>query len=227
MQTEINNYESTKNSDTHKIKDSTDSDEQERAAADLEEQQLATFGMFINHYDAERAVVRLEKNGFLRDQISILAPQASGRRDFVYQQRTSLKDGAMIGAVIGFFVLGFLGFVLSLGTFTQFETLTQPSVTGSMPPWILSTAIGATIGLIYGAASGALVGIGTPKGAAKRYGFYLKEGAIMLSVKLNSEAQRVRANEILEKTRAQDISDLKESEIWKTIVPEKKRLAFT
>ncbi|MBC7420258.1 MAG: hypothetical protein H7328_05970 [Bdellovibrio sp.] len=213
MQTELNNI----------IESSND----ENLFSNTTNQPMAAFGMFIHHYDAQKAISRLEKNGFARDDISILAPQKSGRRDFVQQQKTSLKAGAVIGAVIGFFVLGFLGLVLGLGTFTQFLPINQTNTTTSTPSWVLSSIIGAIIGVIYGAASGALVGIGTPRSAAKRYGFYLKEGAIMLSVNLHSEGDRARVNNILEQSSAQDISELNVSEIWKTIVPEKKKLIYS
>lgn len=218
MQTETNNYASTRNTDTE-ISNNLGPVAREHL------QKLSTFGMYTNHYDAKRAIARLEKSGFARENISVLAPQAYGGRDFVYQQQTNIKEGALIGAIIGFFVLGFIGFLLGLGALTPLETMIEPNLAASIPSWAFSAAIGSVIGIIYGAASGALVGIGAPKTAAKRYGFYLKEGAIMLCVDLKNEDQRIRANDILEKTRAQDISDLQESEIWKTIVPEKKKLS--
>ncbi len=189
----------------------------------------STFGLFLNFRDATKAITKLEKCGISRDKISILAPQPSGTHDYVYQHRMNVIEGAVLGATIGFFALGVAGFFLGLSDFASFVPVNK--TIGTLGPqgnstWAVSTVIGCILGIIFGAASGALVGIGTPKNAAKRYGFYLKEGGIVVSVKLINEVDRYRVNQIFEKCRAQDVSELGDQEIWKTIVPEKNRLLF-
>ncbi len=183
------------------------------------EKNLAAFGLYTNKKEAECAIGRLEKNGFLRNDISMLAPERSGKRDFVYEQKTCIKDGAVVGSVGGFFIFGFAGFLWSIsGRSVMIEN--------TLPFWFISTIVGSLMGLIFGAAAGALVGIGIPKSAAKRYGFYLNEGGIVLSVHLKNEADRKIANQILQTTHAQDISELHENEIWTKIIPEKRKLNF-
>lgn len=192
--------------------------ENQHEIQDTEKNEKAAFGLYITRREADWAVRRLEKNGFNREDISILAPQAYGHRNFVYEQRTNIREGALIGALAGFFILGLVGFIWGFGDRRVTENL--------LPFWFLTTGLGCFLGLLFGAASGALAGIGMPKSAAKRYGFYLKEGGIILSVQVRNEKDRARVNQILESTRAQDIAELKESEIWRTIVPEKKKLIF-
>ncbi len=185
----------------------------------ISEKKLAAFGLYINKKEAEWAIGRLEKNGFPREDISMLAPQRFGKRDFVYEQKTSIQDGAVIGSVVGFLILGFAGFLWGMsGRSVMTENI--------VPFWFVSTGVGCMIGLLFGAAAGALVGIGTPQSAAKRYGFYLKEGGIVLSVHLKNETDRKLASQILQTTHAQDISELKETEIWSKIIPEKKKLIY-
>lgn len=183
----------------------------------LSEKNLSAFGLYTNTRDAQIAIDQFEKNGFESEDISLLAPERSGHHDFVYEQKTSLKDGAVIGAVGGLLFFGFAGFLWGISG--------RSMVTDdSLPIWFISTSIGCVMGLLFGTAAGALVGIGTPQSVAKRYGFYLKEGGTVLTVHLKNKAERKRANQILQATNAQDISELNESKIWSTIIPEKKNL---
>lgn len=179
---------------------------------------LASFGLYTNKREVDQAIRKLQNNGFAREDISILAPQRSGRGDFVYEQKTNGREGFLIGAVAGFLILGFVGFIWGF--------IDHNRVPGAVPYWIITTAVGSIIGLLFGALSGTLAGNGIPKSAAKRYGFYLSQGGIVLSVHLKNAADRIRAYNILSTTHAQDISELKESEIWDVIVPEKKRLSM-
>ncbi|MBC7741202.1 MAG: hypothetical protein H7061_03335 [Bdellovibrionaceae bacterium] len=187
----------------------------------------STFGLFLSLSDLEKAISKLQKAGFAREDISVLAPQKNGGRNFVYRHRMNISQGAIIGAVLGFFVASFIGFTIGFGNFASFQEVSQTTNTGFLPSWVYSSFIGGCLGIFYGAAAGALVGIGSPNSAAKRYGFYLHEGGIMLSVHVKNEIERERANYVLEKSKAQDITDLNESEIWHTVIPEKTKLQFS
>jgi hypothetical protein len=192
---------------------------------DSSNKSIGTFALYTNRKDADLAVTALTHNGFEPSDISLLAPNKSGSRDFVYRQSSSVSQGAFIGAALGFILLGVLGFLF--GT----QDLAQGSTGVNIQGWHVSSALttlaGALVGLIYGAVCGALVGAGSPKSAAKRYGFYLKEGGIVLVAHLKNEADSLVASSILEKTQGQDINILDESQIWSTIIPEKKRLVFS
>jgi hypothetical protein len=145
------------------------------------EENFGMFALYLKRNDADMAVKLLERNGFKPEDISLLAPQRNGARNFVYDQKNSLIQGAVIGAFIGAVVLGLAGlFFGAKGMFTTYPASSSLGL-GFSP---VSAAVAATIGMVLGAASGVLVGIGSPKSAAKRYGFYLKEGGIFLVVNL-------------------------------------------
>jgi len=174
------------------------------------------FAMFVNRGEAEAARNSLKKNDFADEDIALLMPNTSGKRDFVYNQSTSIKFGASIGAVFGFFLLGFVGLYMGWS---------HPEEMG-MSSWIVSVVVASFIGLVFGTAIGALVGIGTPRTAGKRYGFYLNEGGIILRVHVDNKDESHLALSLMEKHRGQDISILPDSEVWSKILPEKRKLAF-
>ena len=183
---------------------------------------LGAFALYLERNEAELAVSALQRNGFSAADISLLAPQRSGSHDFVYHQPPSLLKGALIGGFVGLFLAGFVGFLFGsrqVSTAGGFDPLHAQSP-------VLTVIVFSLIGLVAGVAFGILAGIGSPKSAAKRYGFYLKEGGIVLVVHLKNAAEKALVGRILEKTKGQDISVLEESKIWSTIIPEKNRLIF-
>lgn len=182
--------------------------------------QMGMFALYTNRNDAESALFTLSKNGFTKDDVSMLAPnRTGGHRDYVYRQHTHVLYGALVGAFIGMVFLGTAAFLVDP------KAILFTDVNSSDYIGLGTTAIGAIFGslagIVLGGATGALVGIGSPFSAAKRYGFYLKEGGIVLVVHLRNLARRESAARILEKTNGQDINLLDETEIWSTIIPEK------
>jgi hypothetical protein len=180
---------------------------------------LGVFALYTNQKEAETAMKALEKNGFLKDDLSMLAPSLSGHHDFVYHQRTHMLDFAAIGSFIGLVLLGTVTFLFDT-RMLFFNSAYDNNFIGLGANPVMAF-IGATAGLILGAAIGALVGIGVPISAAHRYGFYLKEGGIVLVVRLKNMAKKDIINRILEKTNGQDINVLDEAQIWSTIIPAK------
>ena len=178
--------------------------------------EFAIFAMFLNRKKAKAAVKDLVFHGFLKKDIFMLSPDKKGNRDFVYNQNTGIKLGIQVGAIIGFFLMGLVGFII--GAKNPFHL--------GFSSWIVDLVFGSIFGLIFGAVAGALVGIGTPMPAIKRYGFYLKEGGIVVMVHLKNEEDSVEAHSVLEKAGGQDISVLEESQIWSTINPSNKKFTF-
>lgn len=178
------------------------------------DKEYSLFAMYMNRSDAERAVKSLRTNDFKAEDISLLTPEQAGEKDFVYHQQQNVLFGASIGAIIGFFLLGTVGIYIGAN---------NPEQLG-VNSWIMSTVLGSLIGLASGAACGALVGIGATQSAGKRYGLYLKEGGIVLAVKVNNEEERLLAVQLLEKNRGQDINVLRETDVWDKILTENKKL---
>lgn len=188
------------------------------------EENFGVFALYLKRADADKAAGLLEHNGIKQSDISLLAPQRNGPRNFVYDQTNALVQGAVVGAFIGAVIFGLLGlFFGARGLLTT--TPGFNAITSTFSP--VSAAVAATIGLIFGAAAGVLVGIGSPRTAAKRYGFYLMEGGIVLVVHLRKDTDQLLVQRVLENTGGQDIHILDESKIWSTIIPEKKRLVYS
>lgn len=190
----------------------------------------AIAGLYLTRKKALKAKESLMQFGFPARDVSVLSPNKTrhGHRDFVYGQRTNIISGAVLGGTIGLFVLGTLAFLASLNN----PSLIVPNpeqTAGAMNfnvGWLLTTLIGLFVGLLLGAACGALVGIGTPKSAGKRYGFYLTEGGYVLTVHIDNTEQEKLAMNVLESTGAEDVSILRESEVWETVIPEKRKLLY-
>lgn len=187
------------------------------------EENLGMFALYSNREDADNTIAKLELNGIKRSDISLLAPQRSGHHAFIHDQKYSLAKGAAIGALTGAIISGVLGFFFG----THGHLFTPSGFTSFSPSFTpITIAVAIAIGLIYGAAAGVLVGIGSPKSAAKRYGFYLMEGGIVLVVHIRKDTDQLLLSRILENSRGQDIQILDQSKIWSTIIPEKNRLVY-
>jgi hypothetical protein len=180
---------------------------------------LGVFALYTNQKEANNAVRALERNGFLKDDVSMLAPSLSGHHDFVYHQRTHVLDFALIGSFIGLVLFGTATFLFDTRMLFFNSAYDQNFLGVGATP--LMAFVGVAAGLILGAAIGALVGIGSPVSAAYRYGFYLKEGGIVLVVHIKNMAKKNIINRILEKTNGHYINVLDEAQIWSTIIPEK------
>lgn len=186
-------------------------------------QDKGLFALYTSKREADIAITTLKKNGFDSEDISMLAPERSGHRDFVYRQHTQLLQGAILGMVLGFIVGCTLGFFVDMGALFSVDNSVE-TVNPYIP--LANVLWSALIGATLGACCGALAGIGSTMSAARRYAFYLKEGGIVLVVRLRNLAQAKQdsVSRILEKTHGQDINILDESSIWSTIVPEKNRM---
>ena len=55
----------------------------------MSDRQIAAFGLYMKKSDVDTAVSQLRNGGFAVEDISLLAPDREGKRDFVYEQRTN------------------------------------------------------------------------------------------------------------------------------------------
>ena len=92
---------------------------------------------------------------------------------------------------------------------------------------IMGTLAGVGAGGVVGGIVGALVGLGIPEYEAKRYEGRIKHGGVLLSVHCDSSDWEKRAEEILRRTGAEDISSAGEAsaDFGKTDVPLTRRSA--
>ena len=159
------------------------------------------FGIYRNRAAAERTIETLKDSGFRTSDISVLMPEGSLADDLATVKHTKAPEGATAGAGTGVVLGGTLGWLVGAGAL---------AVTGLAPliatgP-ILAALAGAGAGGAVGSLTGGLLGLGIPEYEAKRFEGRVKDGGILLSVHSDDSNWVKKAQEILEKTGAEDIS---------------------
>jgi hypothetical protein len=179
----------------------------------------ATFGIYRSKEEINAAVSLLSSSGFGEARASVLFPDHAGAQDFPQVQRSEIAKFARIGAMLGAGL--FLTFmVLALSGVIPFARMSAVPAEGRLFAVIASVFVGG----IIGAACGTLVGIGTPDRAGNRYGQYVHAGGILLSVHTDTHDDQKKVEAILDKSGAQDITSVDESQAWKDVINEKNHL---
>jgi hypothetical protein len=157
-------------------------------------------GMFENTRDVDQAVEALNKAGFTKAQIGVIA------RRGVLKEKTSLTTTTEIGAIAG----GALGGVGGLLVGLNVVTLAIPGIGEVVAAVDLLTVLGATllgagIGAFGGGIVGALVGLGLPEHEAHVYAEGVKRGNILITVQAPAE-RMPEVTGIFRQANAVDIS---------------------
>ena len=138
---------------------------------------------------------------FSNDDISVLAPDRQGTKDFAHEKNTKAPEGATAGAAAGGAIGGTVGLLVGLGA------LAIPGLGPFIAAGpIMATLAGVGAGGAVGGLVGALVGMGLPEYEAKRYEGRVKDGGVLLSVHCATSDEITRAKRVLEQTGAQDVS---------------------
>ncbi|MEA2552270.1 MAG: hypothetical protein QOJ65_446 [Fimbriimonadaceae bacterium] len=158
-------------------------------------------GLFDDRDHAQKAVKDFLEHDFPADRISIITTDARG--EFVSQKienngATMASEGALTGAVSGAVVGGIFGLLVGAGV------LLIPGVGILAAGPVAATLAGAGIGALGGGLLGALVGLGIPKDQADTYAEAIRRGSVLVAVEV-SEADIMRANEIMKKNGAVDV----------------------
>jgi ActD protein len=166
----------------------------------------AVFGIYSTAAAAEHAVDTLTKSGFPISDISLLVPETLGSREMGTEKASKAPEGAAVGATGGAVLGGTLGLLAGIGA------LAIPGVGPFIAAGpIMATLAGLGVGGAVGGLTGSLIGAGIPEFEAKRYEGRLQKGGILLSVHCDTSAEIDQAKEILERTRAEDVSSTRES----------------
>jgi hypothetical protein len=154
--------------------------------------------MFARTLEAEDAIIALQKAGFDRNQISIVANDVSGVVSGAPGgATTSATAGAGAGAVIG----GIAGLVAGLGA------LAVPGIGPLIAAGPLAVAIGsAGVGATAGGLLGALTGMNIPESDANYYAEGVRKGSALVVVRTD-DAHAEKAREILDGEGAAKITD--------------------
>ena len=157
------------------------------------------------HAQAELILKRLREEAHLGEkEVSVLLPGTTEDQD--YGQVEELKTDAaaapsdkthavksgMIGALIG------IGAVLIPGL--QPLLLAGPAV----------ALFGALVGTVAGGAVGVFIGLGIPDAEIEKYRERIKNGAFLIAVHSEDEAEIRQARAILEEEKAEEISETRD-----------------
>ena len=167
----------------------------------MNDKKTAVFGIYPTLDQAERGVDALVHDRFSNNDISVLAPDRQGTKDFAHEKHTKAPEGATAGAATGGALGGTVGLLVGLGA------LAIPGLGPFIAAGpIMATLAGIGAGGAVGGLVGALVGMGLPEYEAKRYEGRVKDGGVLLSVHCATSEEITRAKRVLEQTGAQDIS---------------------
>ena len=137
---------------------------------------------------ASAIVDQLKDAGFYSNDISVLAPDKTGTKEFAVDNETKAPEGAVAGVGTGALLGGGLGWLAGIGA------LAIPGVGGSV-----------------GGVTGALIGLGIPEYEAKKYEGKIHGGHCLISVHAESSEQIEKAKAIFELASAEDISTSRET----------------
>jgi hypothetical protein len=164
------------------------------------------FGIYPTHSSLEIGVQALKDAGFQHTEISVLYPEDLGIKDADDKNPSKAPEGAATGASAGAVVGGVLGWLAGIGTL----------IIPGMGPFIaagpiVAALVGAGAGGTLGGVAGGLAGLGLPETEAHHYQERVREGGTLLYVYGDNSYELKRAEEILERTGAQEISTIGEA----------------
>ena len=187
----------------------------------MTDKKISVFGIYPTLTQAEVAVDSLVQGAFSNNDISVLAPDQQGTKDFAHEKHTKAPEGATTGVAAGGAVGGTLGLLAGVGA------LAIPGVGPFIAAGpIMGALAGLGVGGAVGGLVGALVGMGVPEYEAKRYEGRVKDGGVLLSVHCSTSDEITRAKKILEQTGAQDISSSgeKTGEAYATVTSDRSKM---
>ncbi len=167
-------------------------------------------GIVDSQSQAEQIVSALQNGGVPVSDISVLLPDKRGTKDFAHEHHTKAPEGAVAGVAGGGLVGGTIGLLAGIGA------LAIPGLGPFIAAGPLMAALsGAAAGAAVGGVAGALIGLGIPELEAKKYEGKLKGGNILMAVHVDNGEERKRAEEILKRGNAHDISTTSEASVPK------------
>jgi len=164
-------------------------------------------GIYPDRTTVSDAVNVLRKAGYRTTDISVLASDNPGSKDFALEKHTMAPDGAAMGAVAGAVVGAALAWLVSNQAVSPVTALAPLVKAGP----VLAAFAGAGAGGALGWIAGLLAGLSLTKYVAKRYAGRIRRGGILLSAHCDSPEWCDRAKRTLKDTGARDISSASES----------------
>lgn len=165
-------------------------------------------GILEDQTQAENVVTQLQGAGFAGNDISVLFPDKRGTKDFAHEHNTKAPEGAVAGVAGGGVVGGTIGLLAGIGA------LAIPGLGPFIAAGPLMAALsGAAAGAAIGGIAGALIGMGIPEIEAKRYEGKVRGGNLLVAVHVDDRDEQKRAEEILKRGGAHDITATTEASV--------------
>lgn len=158
--------------------------------------------MFPTHFEAEAAVLTLQKSGFDMHKISIIGQDYQTTehvRGFLTWKDTA-KAGAGEAGYWGTFFGGLFGILTGVGLLFipgVGPVIVAGHVAGVLAGWIEGSILGGVGAAVAGGLGGALVGLGIPKEKALKYETEIKAGKFVVIVS-GTDEEIERAQQILQ-----------------------------
>ena len=167
---------------------------------------LSVMGIYTDCTTVSDAINVLHKAGYRTTDISVLASDNQGSKDFAHEKRTKALEGAAIGAAAGAVIGVVLAWLLSIQSATI--AVLEPLVAAGP---VLAALAGAGVGGALGWIAGLVVGLRGTKYVATRYAGRIRRGGILVSVHCDNQEWCDRAKKTLKETGAQNISSAAEA----------------
>jgi hypothetical protein len=166
----------------------------------------SVFGVYSSRRDMEAAVTVFKDSGFSSSDISVLLPDKADEQ-WVTDNTTKAPEGAAVGVGSGAAVGGALGWLAGVGA------LAIPGIGPVIAAGpIVAVLAGIGVGGALGGFAGCLVGVGISEDEVKKYEGRLSNGGTLVAVRCETRDELKRAQNILERTRAEDIRAANPSE---------------
>lgn len=138
-------------------------------------------GVFYNEHEASQAIEDLKSQGFLTEDISVIARNKDDVESISEETGTKAPEGLASGAATGGLLGGVTGLLAGIGA------LAIPGIGPIIAAGpIAATLAGAAVGAGTGGLVGGLIGLGIPKDEAESYDNYVDEGRILVMVDVDS-----------------------------------------
>jgi len=155
---------------------------------------------FKTRQAAESALTQLDAIGIKDDQIGLVVSDETRGSSFNIEKDSKTDEGFATGASAG----GIIGAVI--GALSTATAMTIPGLNIVVTGVFVSTLAGLGAGAATGGLIGGLVGSGMSEHEAKIVEDEVKNGAILLAVKPESDAQKDKVKDILEREDAHNLA---------------------
>jgi hypothetical protein len=166
----------------------------------------SVMGIYPDRTTVSDAINVLRKTGYRTTDISVLASDNQGSKDFAHQKRTKALERAAVGAALG----GVIGAAAAWFVCVQVTTITVLGPIVAAGP-VLAALAGAGAGGALGWIVGLLTGLPVTEYVAKRYAGRIRHGGILVSVHCDSPEWCDRAKKAMKDTGGRDISSASET----------------